>query len=284
MHVRFFRNILRLCFSLVCATASLAALCIAVYAFCIEPYSIKLQHVFVENSVARDVLKGRTIVHLSDLHITRIGLREKKLLQMLEELHPDIIFLTGDYVSWNGDYEPALDFMSRLNASIGVWAVMGDYDYSTSRKSCLFCHAPHLTTPTTRHRVRFLKNHKEALSLPNGVIWIAGVDYNPGNGSPSEMIEHLTEHPGTILLAHEPMVFEAISDNCSVTVLAGDTHGGQLALPRFFWKKIGYRQLKYMRGLFRKGRKTMYVSTGIGTSTLPVRFLRHPEIVVVHFI
>lgn len=51
-----------------------------------------------------------------------------------------IFFLTGDYVWWEDDYEPALDFLSRLKANTGIWAVMGDYDYSISRKCCLFCH------------------------------------------------------------------------------------------------------------------------------------------------
>ncbi|MCX8044928.1 MAG: metallophosphoesterase [Desulfobacterota bacterium] len=284
MFIKHVCNILRIWFLLSCAILSIAILCIIAYAFLIEPYTIKVQHVFIENPAARYVLESRTVVYLSDLHIGRIGIREKKILRMLDELRPDIIFLTGDYVSWKGDYEPALDFMNRLNASLGVWAVMGDYDYSVSRKSCLFCHTPNSTMPTTRHRVRILKNQIEPIKLPRGTVWIAGADYLLDNGSPHETVKHLTQHPGTILLTHEPMVFEAISDNCSISVLAGDTHGGQLALPRFFWEKIGYTQLKYMRGLFRKGRKIMYVTTGIGTSTLPVRFLRPPEIVVVHFI
>jgi len=47
--------------------------------------------------------------------------REQKVLDILEKLQPDIIFLTGDYVAWDGDYEPALKFLSQLHAKIGVW-------------------------------------------------------------------------------------------------------------------------------------------------------------------
>jgi len=254
------------------------------YGFLVEPYAITIRHVSVEDPALRRVLGGYTLVHLSDLHISRIGTRERKALRMIEELQPDIILLTGDYVSWQGDYTPAFDFLSRLKATIGIWAVMGDYDYSATRKSCLFCHEQGSAAPSTRHGVRFLKNHAERVSLPGGELWIAGIDGELGTGSSPENVQLLTEHSGTLLLSHEPLVFEAVDDNSSVLILAGDTHGGQIPLPQWAWKKLGYRQHKYMRGLYCKARKKMYVTTGIGTSTLPVRFLRPPEIVVFHFV
>ncbi|HEX8947876.1 MAG TPA: hypothetical protein VF790_02870 [Dissulfurispiraceae bacterium] len=99
------------------------------------------------------------MVQLSDLHIgDRLGMREREVLRILDRLQPDFIFLTGDYLTWKGDAKGALVFLSRLKAKNGVWGVMGDYDYSRSRQSCVFCHEEGSTGPTRKHKVHFLKN------------------------------------------------------------------------------------------------------------------------------
>lgn len=103
------------------------------YGIFIEPNQIQIRHLWIENSRLGKILEGKIAVHLSDLHMNKIGRRELKVLNILDELNPDFIFLTGDYVKWGGNYEIALDFLSRLKAKFGVWAVMGDYDYSNSR-------------------------------------------------------------------------------------------------------------------------------------------------------
>lgn len=87
-----------------------------------------------------------------------------------------------------------------------------------------------------------------------------------------------------ILLIHNPLLFELIADQ-DVLVLAGDTHGGQLPLPACLLKRLGYKKnALYSQGLFKKGKKQMFVSRGIGTSHIPVRLFRKPEIVALHFI
>lgn len=79
----------------------------------------------------------------------------------LRILKPDFVFVTGDYVTWEAEYDVALSFFSKLEAKVGVWAVMGDYDYSLSRKSCPLCHEPGSGKPTQHHQIRFLKNSFE---------------------------------------------------------------------------------------------------------------------------
>ena len=107
-----------------------------VYAVGIEPFFIKVSHVQLEDVDLNRVLKGKTAIHISDLHISSIGRLENQVLQKINDSKPDFVFLTGDYVQWNGSYEPALEFLAKLQAEIGVWAVMGDYDYSNDRKNC----------------------------------------------------------------------------------------------------------------------------------------------------
>lgn len=262
-----------------------ALLLVIVYGMGVEPYQVEVRHILIRNVGLNEVLAGKTAVHLSDLHIAKIGRREERVFRILEELRPDLIFLTGDYVPWNGDYEPALTFLSRLSAPLGVWAVIGDADYSNSRKSCLFCHEPGTGKPTKRHAVRFLRNTAERVELPEGHMWIGGTDVAPEHRLISiNTILPRREDAPVIFLSHSPLAFDHVDEDRELFVLAGDTHGGQIYLPTRLWRLLGSEKCaRYNQGLFRKGSKRMYVSRGIGTSHLPLRILRRPEVVVLHF-
>jgi uncharacterized protein len=249
------------------------------YGFFIEPYDLEVHQLRLSHGVFRNVLKDVTVVHLSDLHIRKIGAREKEVLKVVDDIKPDMIFLTGDYVNWDGDYEPALDFLSRLKARYGVWAVMGDYDYSNSRNSCLFCHEKGTGYPTKKHGVRFLRNSSEIISFNEGYIHVYGID-NTG----SEEDKKIEIKNPAIILSHSPMEFELVDDNRDILMLSGDTHGGQIPLPSWLWRFIGYeKNALYNHGLYKAGHKTMYLSRGIGTSHIPFRFFRRPEVVVIRF-
>jgi predicted MPP superfamily phosphohydrolase len=257
----------------------------AIYGFFIEPNWVKITPVRIQSKGLAEALRGKIAVQISDLHLHEIGNREKKVLKIVNGINPDFIFLTGDYIPWKGNVEPALEFLSRLKASIGIWAVMGDYDYSCSRMSCLFCHEPGSGRFTKRHKVRFLRNSVDQVHLPDEDIWIGALDtegvqpfFSRDDPLPGKY------HTPMIILAHDPLAFDLIDSERQVLVLAGDTHGGQIPLPSWLWALLGYEKVaKYGQGPFKEGRKEMYVSRGIGTSHLPLRILRRPEVVVIHF-
>lgn len=251
----------------------------------IEPYQVDVHHLHIKGAGINKVLEDKIAVHISDLHITEIGKREEKILKIIEDLKPDLIFLTGDYVGWGGNYEPALTFLSGLKANIGIWAVMGDYDYSCSRKSCLFCHEQGSGKPTKQHSVKFMRNEMELVSLPDGYAWFVGSDPEAElNYIPNEKWGGLEEKTPAIILSHNPLIFNLIDKNQDVLILAGDTHGGQIPFPSWFWSILGYKKSAlYNQGLFQEGQKRMYVSRGVGTSHLPIRILCPPELLVLHF-
>jgi uncharacterized protein len=252
---------------------------ICIYGFFVEPYDIEIRQLRIDNSVFGTSMKGMTAVHISDLHMSRFGEREKEVLKIIDDIKPDFIFLTGDYVKWNGDYEQALNFLSQLKSKVGVWAVMGDYDYSNSRKSCLFCHAQGTGVPTKKHNVNFLRNSYDQVSLPDGDIFLYGVDNNE-----SEEDEKIEVKGPAIILSHSPLEFDNVDNKSDVLMVSGDTHGGQIPLPGWFWRIMGYeKNANYNHGLYKEGRKTMYVSRGIGTSHVPFRFFERPEVVVIKF-
>ena len=258
---------------------------LVLYGFFIESERVEIHHVRIENARWAKVLEGKIVVHLSDLHIGKLGKREHKALKILEEIEPDFVFLTGDYIRWNGDNDAALAFLSRLKARVGVWAVMGDYDYSRSRTSCLFCHEAGSGQPTRRHNVRFLKDSLEHVGLPGGSISIGGIDREADLlfSSDTPSFPEKLEEP-VIILSHDPLNFELLDDDQDVLMLSGDTHGGQIPLPSWLWRLLGYEKCaRYSQGLFEKGNKKMFVSRGIGTSHVPIRIFRSPEVVVLHF-
>ncbi|MFZ3137754.1 MAG: metallophosphoesterase [Thermodesulfovibrionales bacterium] len=258
---------------------------LVIYGVFIEPYQIEIHHVWIHDQDLGRILEKTTLVQLSDLHIEDIGKREQKILKILDNLKPDIIFLTGDYVKWNGNYEAALTFLSQLKAKIGIWGVMGDYDYSSSRKSCLFCHREGSSELTKNHQVHFLRDSTEMVHLPQGPIWISGIEKEEADpSSPLKSLQFLKNKKPVIILSHNPLSFDLFDKDHNIFMLAGDTHGGQVPLPSWFSGIIGYeKNASYSQGYFKKGNAKMYVSRGIGTSHIPIRLFRKPEIVVLHF-
>jgi predicted MPP superfamily phosphohydrolase len=251
----------------------------------VETYRVKVTHMTVQEPGLVEVLHGKTIAHLSDLHMTALGYREKKVLDVLEYLKPDIIVLTGDYIGWSGNAGPALEFLAKLRAELGVYAVMGDYDYSVSRQSCLFCHKAGSGEKTRAHRVHMLKNKMETIGVNGGKLRILGLDEADRESDLSGIFSVLeAEKKPLIVLGHNPLQFDEIQKDIPLLMLAGDTHGGQLPLPSLVWRILGYeKNARYNKGLFLDGFKTMVVSRGIGTSHVPFRLFCPPEIVVYHF-
>jgi len=259
---------------------------VGIYGFLLEPIQFRVNHVQIPYPQMRDILKNKTVVQISDLHLTGNRSLEDKILSVLDSLKPDFIFLTGDYVQWDGDYEVALDLLSRMKARVGVWAVMGDYDYSNSRKSCLFCHEKDSGEFTKRHRVHFLKEKYEQIKLEEGVFWIGGADFTENHDAFRAETRKLSKERRlpVMILSHNPLLFDKLDSDQNVFILAGDTHGGQIPLPSWLWRIMGYeKNALYNYGVFQRGEKKMFVSRGIGTSHLPFRLSCAPEIVVFHF-
>ncbi|MBC8441307.1 MAG: metallophosphoesterase [Deltaproteobacteria bacterium] len=258
---------------------------IFVYGRYIEPNTIQIREIKINCDFIGKALKDKTIVHLSDLHMSRLGKVETGVLKSIEQINPDLIFLTGDYVRWKGDTQPALQFLSRLKAKYGVFAVMGDYDYSDSKNSCLFCHKKGSGRPTKQHNVTMLRNSLQKIHISDQVVKIAGIDEEYDDLNEFEEIEDMVDQDAPLLvLSHSPFVFDKFSGKDRVFLFSGDTHGGQVRLPLWLYKLFGYeKNVKYNYGLFQEGNKIMYVTRGIGTSHFRFRLFSQPEIVVFRF-
>jgi len=261
---------------------------IALYGFFIEPNHVRLKTVKIRNKAMASVFRDLKIIQLSDLHIgDKLSTSINQTLNILSDLKPDLILLTGDYVEWKGDklaYDNAINFLSHLNAPLGVYAVMGDAGYHFSRKSCEFCHEEGSAFPTTRHQVKFLRNAQVDIENGGNKFSIIGTEINPKNGSNLNLANNmLTDNPA-IVLSHFSLAYNSINKNKNVLVLSGDTHGGQIFLPEFIWKIIKMKpDTEHKYGLYQDKNKSLYVTSGIGTSDIPFRLGVPPEVVLFEF-
>lgn len=246
--------------------AAIAGLAVVVDGFLIEPYRIEVTH----SSVQAPLTRPLKIAHLSDLHTSGLGPRERKLLLLLDAEHPDVIVITGDTVTWGLQYDGIRPLLSHLHAPLGVWLVRGNWENERlPRDERAFY---------SQLGIHFLLNEASPIR-PD--VWIAGLD-DPSSGTPILDTALKTVPPGAYVIAafHAPAFFDTIAGHVPL-VLAGHTHGGQVRLPLVpvFWLPRGSG--RYLEGWYAERGSRMYVSRGIGTTFLPVRFLCLPELAII---
>jgi len=257
-------------------------LALAVDGLYIEPFRLTVTQV---RQVAPAFLPDRPlrIVQLSDLHVERITIRERAMIEKVNELHPDIIVLTGDYL--NQEYvddpvamEEARTVLRQLNAPYGMYAVSGTTDL------------PEIMTGLFNglDNIRVLSNEVAPVMLPGGTLYLVGVtNHSTLETDEQALADLLAESPTDryyVLLYHTPDLIETAAANHVSLYFAGHTHGGQIRLPFYgaiITLSIYHKQ--YEMGEYHVGPTTLYVSRGIGMEGLGlprIRFLCPPEIVV----
>jgi hypothetical protein len=247
--------------------------------------SIEIRHYEIKNSSLGEALNGLKVAHLSDLHLKSIGLRENKILEILTEEKPDLIFITGDLISFEGPYEPVMSFLRQLKPPYGIYGVLGNTEYSNENGSCILCHEEKSRSLKRNQRPVFLRNSLLTLKVNGNALDIIGVDDSVEKKSNlKEALKDTNSKNPSILLAHSPEIFEEASSSGIDLLLCGHTHGGQIFLTKYLRKIIPLEaSLEFIEGLFQNGKMLMYVSRGVGTSYLPFRFGVKPEITFFKF-
>ena len=259
-----------------------------IYGEVIEPGRLTVSWIAIREGRLAQILAGRKVALLSDLHFSDDGEPiAEKALKRLKEIRPDLILLAGDYVDWGSHapaYDRALRFLAQLQAPLGVFGVLGDSDRTFSRKSCEFCHEPGSGSPTGRHSVVFLKDAQKVIDTPLGKLLIIGVDPERSPRLAPALLRSLEGDTPALLLSHSSELYASISGEREILVLSGDTHGGQVWLPEWFWRHTRFKpDPTHLSGFFREGKKALIVTSGLGTSRVRFRLGVPPEIVVLQF-
>jgi predicted MPP superfamily phosphohydrolase len=245
------------------AVAALAAT--VAYAIFFEPQRIEItRHSFVGN-----VKRPLAIAHLTDLHMTGMGSRERNLIQLLRKESPDIIVITGDTTD-SASLGPARDFLLNVSAPLGVWLVRGDSErWSIAEKQRSLYAAI---------GVNFLQNQGAAA---RDDVWLAGLD-DPSSGTPDMdlALEGAPAPAFKLVLMHSPDYFTHIAGRFDLA-LAGHGHGGQIVLPGYGPLMLPAGARRYVRGWFTQNRSHLFVNRGLGTSTVPARLFARPELAII---
>lgn len=240
----------------------------------IEPNLPAVEKVVIPDSAMVSRMKGMTVVHISDIHLRhKPGFLEKRLVSKINALQPDLLLITGDFLDDLGSLHDTITLLKSFKVNAGIYGVLGNTDHH-------FFRTKGLTTELQGSGITILLNENRRVALPNGqVIWLAGVD-DPGGGR-SRLNQALAGIPTgepVLLLAHSPDIYtEAVLAKVNM-LSVGHTHGGQVGIPYLIERSDYANRSPFMSGQFHDGSTTMYVNRGIGTKTLPIRFLCRPEI------
>jgi predicted MPP superfamily phosphohydrolase len=220
---------------------------------------------------------GLRIAQLSDLHIGTLTPKSWGLAwsRAANESAPDLAVVTGDMVTSGTEYhDDVAEVVGALRAPGGVFASMGNHDY--------FGEGEPLISLLRERKVRVLRNEGIAIERDGATLWLAAIDDTWTRRD--DLASALRGRPAgatTLLLAHDPDRFDQAADAGVEVVLSGHTHGGQIAVP-FASRALGLANFahRYRLGFYRRGRSTLHVSPGLGTTGPPLRLGVAPEVTI----
>lgn len=223
------------------------------------------------------VFNNYKIINLTDIHLGQWISPQylEGVVDYVNRLNPDMITLTGDYVSYilDGYEDPLLNSFKKLKAKDGKFAVLGNHDHWNGAD-----------------KIRKILKEADVIELSNDVysvekdgefINVSGVDScSVGADDLDKVLEKLPENGYSILLVHEPD-FAKISSktNRFDLQISGHSHGGQLVIPGV--KTTPFRcsySVKYPVGAYKVGNMIQYTSKGLGTNSFWLRINCKPEI------
>jgi predicted MPP superfamily phosphohydrolase len=227
-------------------------------------------------------LDGFRIALLSDFHYDPVFSVHpiKTAVGMVNALAPDLIVLTGDFVSAPAvgrsakaaaAAEPCAQLLSGLHAPHGLWAVLGNHDVVTDW---------HRVMKALRSvGIQVLSNFSTAIERDGGRFWLVGVDDVLEKRADLHKAMHSTpSDEAAVLLAHEPDYADYVAQYPVDLQLSGHSHGGQVRLPFLPPLYLPGLAKKYVMGLHQVGGLTLYTNVGIGTVGIPVRLNCRPEV------
>lgn len=261
----------------------LAAAGLGGYSFAIEPNWIRQVNYDFPTLKWPSGHAPLKIAIAADLHVGCPSINLKRLrgvVSRLNALKPDVTLLLGDFLIGGvalGKYvrpEPIGEALSFLKARYGVYSVLGNHDWWKDGQG--------MWNALDHAGIKVLENDAILVKRPDQKgqnFWIAGLaDDTTRTPDIPATLSKITDDQPVVMISHDPAPFMDMPTRPVVT-LAGHTHGGQVAMP-FFGPLIipGRAPRKYAYGHIIEEGRELIVSSGVGTSILPVRFNMLPEI------
>ena len=234
--------------------------------------------------------KGTTITLASDIHSGPYMSEEelRHIVKTINSLGSDMILLPGDFVTSNrNEVEGIAETFHELSAPMGVFATTGNHEYYVDVD--LVCDV------LDESKIKVLRNDNHIFEKNGEKLYLLGIDDMDADGIKAHLDGKESEHisavfkgvpdtAATIFMNHKPYRFDEYSHMNVGLMLSGHTHGGQIVFARVFDTTLSFSRVasKYVEGLYThendKRTSQMYVSRGLGTVALPMRFNCPPEI------
>jgi len=267
---------------LVLASILLLAVGAAGWAFFIEPNRLIVRHETIRMQQWPASLSNLRVAVLSDIHVGSSFIDENKvrlIVQRTNELQPDLILILGDYITGNGRTshtvtpEVFAPWLKEFRAPLGVYSVLGNHDW--------WYNGGRVRRALEANGIKVLENEMTKIDVRGTPLWLAGLaDLWTRTPRIPETIDGIPEGDTIIALTHNPDIFPRIPQRVPL-MIAGHTHGGQIRLPLIGPVVQPSRvSAAYTRGHVVENGHDLFVTTGIGTSIVPVRFGVTPEIVL----
>ena len=257
---------------------------IVFWAFFIEPNRLIVRHETIHIDQWPRELDGLRIAVLSDIHAGGAFIDEGKLRTIVERtnaLQPEMIVILGDYISGDGRRHPlrmAPDvfaaILKEFRAPLGVYSVLGNHDWWYNGRI--------VREALEQNGIKVLDDEVFKMDARGTSFWLVGLaDLWTRPQRIPETVAHVPENATIIALTHNPDIFPRVPSRVQL-LIAGHTHGAQVHLPFVGYvvapsNRYGER---YARGHISENGHHLFITTGIGTSIIPVRFGVPPEIVL----
>ena len=246
-----------------------------IYSKYIEPYNLTIKEYKIESSNIPDSFDGIKIIHFSDIHYGRTVDNKylKKIVKLINKQKPDIIIFTGDFLDKDINLTDKQilsinNILKDLDSTIGNYAVVGNHDmvHLSDYKNIM---DGNFNILDNQEKILYYKNNESISFIGLADSLESKVDYN--------VLKNKSDNY-RFVLSHEPDVFNKIKENDFDILLSGHSHNGQIRLPFIgaIYTPIGSKT--YYEEHYEIDNKNIYVSNGIGTSGINLRFLSRPSI------
>lgn len=237
----------------------------------------------IESSLIGEDFDGLKVVHFSDLHYLRVT-NNDKLKEIVDEINlikPDIVFFTGDLIDkdftlTDKDKEGLINELSSIKTKYGKYAVLGNHDYVKDIEIFKDIYS--------NSNFNLLQNSYDIIySSNNDKLFIGGVDnYSYNEADINKVMEYFNDNSDIsykIILVHEPDYIDNILTSYNVNlVLAGHSHNGQINIPYIKNFFLPYGSRKYYENYYKVNDTDLYISSGIGESSVNFRLFNKPSI------
>ena len=242
----------------------------------IEKYFFEVNEFYIGKATSKT--QNIKIVQLSDLHLHSINSALEQLAKKINQLKPDLIAITGDAIDEAENLHLLDEFLSLIDREIRKVAILGNWEYwgEVDLKG--------LREVYEKHNCKLLVNESKQFQFKEKTLSVIGIDdFVGGYASYKLATDNFVKSDYNIVLNHYPKYSDQIVERCQRDnisfILSGHTHGGQIRLFNYV-PFLPQGSGNYVKGWYKELNPPMYVSKGIGTSVLPVRFGSRAEIAI----